>query len=461
MKCPVTVARLAFVLITGGIVLHAGSGMNCTGEIEDEENLKRTEKNTLKAVFEVVMVNSVIWAYDRYVKKEGWAEISIDSVIRNIERGFDWDNNSFKANQFDHPLHGCLFWGAARVNGFNFWESMIFPVLGSSMWEFVLEDNRPSTNDTLMATFGGITLGEVLFRLSDLVVREEATGVERGLREFVAFFVNPIVIFDRLITGKSFRAGPQTQKHYYDLRIPVGFSNQKLEAGIDVEYKDATEKIESSISPYDYFTFDLRLERYRKRMRIRRIITSGFILGKKIKGNGLVGLFGDFDYVSIPGNRISAVGFGPGLILNFNLRSKSRFKTFFGFFGIFGGASSSFVLEYGEEIFRKHGEHHQFGAESDPYYLGPGIKSRVNLQFEKKNLGYLSAGMTHYWIHSIFGSHANEYVSRVCLRGGVNLFKWSQLGIEYNAYFKKGTYRDYDPLHKNIKAISFFHTFKF
>ena len=429
----------------------------CWGNSTEKKDLK-PKKNYLKAGFEVIGINTAVWAYDRYVKKANWVKISAQSIWRNIKRGYYWDNNSFQANQMDHPYQGSLFWCSARVNGLGYWESAFYPFFGSLMWEVALENNQPSTNDAIMTTFGGMTLGEVLFRLSNLIIRNDIGGFERFLREISTFIVSPAVAIDRLITGKSFRIGRKAEKHFYRLSLPVGSCKEIPVLGVNLEFLDAIKKTDSKILPYDYFTFELRTKWKNKKLKIERILTTGIITGLKTK-RSLFGIFGEFDYINIPGNKISAVGCGPGFVLNFG--ENFILKTSAGISGIFGGASSSFVLTYGEEIFRKHGEHHRFGPGSDPYYLGPGIKGRFNIGLGGKNIFDINTDLSYYWINSIFGTNAKEYITRICCRGGINLFSWAQIGIEYEFYSKKGTYRDYSPLHKDIRTTSIFCIFKF
>ncbi|MCP2604667.1 DUF3943 domain-containing protein [Candidatus Aminicenantes bacterium AH-873-B07] len=434
-------------------------GISLGNEINKKKESLKNKKNYLKASFEVIGINTIIWAYDRYVKKANWVKISTHSIWRNIKRGYYWDNNSFQANQLDHPYQGSLFWSSSRINGLSFWESIIFPFFGSLMWEIALENNQPSTNDAIMTTLGGMTFGEVLFRLSNLIIKNQAQGFERGVREAFAFIVSPIVVLDRVITGKSFKTGRKSEKHYYELAVPIGIYKNRLIGGVNLEYLDAIKKNNLKISPYDYFTFDLRAKIKNKRLKIERILTNGLLIGRRVEGKNLIGIFGDFDYISIPGNKISAVGFGPGFVLNIGKNSILKISS--GFSGIFGGASSSFVLTYGEKIFRKHGEHHRFGPGSDPYYLGPGIKGKFDLGFERKNFIDANINISYYWVDSIFGTNAEEYVTRLCFRGGLNLFKWSQIGIEYEFYFKKGTYREYTPISKKFQTFIIFYIFRF
>ncbi len=170
-----------------------------------EKDNNRQKKNYLKAGLETLGLDLTFWTYDWHIRKFGWANISTYSIINNIKQGFEWDSNSFRANICDHSSHGALSFSAARANGLTFWESTPFPFLGSLIWEVALEANRPSINDQIMNTFGGITLGEVSFRIAELIIDESSRGFERAGREIFAFLINPVLGFNRLIEGKSFR----------------------------------------------------------------------------------------------------------------------------------------------------------------------------------------------------------------------------------------------------------------
>ncbi len=406
------------------------------------------KKDWLKPTIETFGINALVWIYDWHIQKRAWANISIDSIIKNINKGYAWDNNGFQCNQIEHPFHGSMYFAAARTNGLNFWESIIFPFLGSFTWEVALENERPSTNDQIMSSFGGIALGEALFRLSDLIANEESGGIERGARETLTFIVNPVVGSNRLITGKTFRMGSNSEKHYYDLRFSIGASDvHNFLTGIDLEYKDAIEDEKPKINPYDYFRFEFKIKLNNNGLKNEKILTSGLLFGKKIKilssEDNLVGLFSVFDYISIPTNRVSTIGLGPGIVGNFNFGSDLFLNTFGVLSGIFGGSTSSFALKYGKNIFVENGESHHFGPENNPYYLGPGIAGKLNLELGKKGLGSIQVNLSQYWIHSMFVVNANEYITRLCPRINLNITKWLQIRFENEFYFKKGTYKNY------------------
>ncbi len=72
-----------------------------------------------------------------------------------------------------------MFFNAARTNGYSFWESAPFVLVGSYFWEMFAETQGPSLNDLVNTTLGGITLGEASYRLSQLILDDRARGGAR------------------------------------------------------------------------------------------------------------------------------------------------------------------------------------------------------------------------------------------------------------------------------------------
>ena len=171
------------------------------------------------AAGELVLLEVVPWAFDRYVTKEDFAYISWSTIKENFKTGFHYDNDHFGTNQSAHPYHGGLFFTAGRSNGYNFWESSLFALAGSLMWECCMENTPPSINDLVNTTLGGMTRGEVSYRLSVVVLDNTATGADRVWREILAAVINPVGAFNRLLRGEMTKQGPNPED-----RFPSGFS---------------------------------------------------------------------------------------------------------------------------------------------------------------------------------------------------------------------------------------------
>ena len=81
------------------------------------------------------------------------------------------DNDQFQVNQFLHPYGGSIYYGLARSTGLNFWESFLYSVAGSYVWELAGETTNPSINDMVATPVGGTFLGEPFFRMASLIAR--------------------------------------------------------------------------------------------------------------------------------------------------------------------------------------------------------------------------------------------------------------------------------------------------
>jgi hypothetical protein len=163
------------------------------------------KKHFLGAVGEVVLLEVGPWAFDRYVAKYDFAFISTETIKNNFKTGFKYDRDNFKINQSAHPYHGGLFFDAARSNGYGYWESGLFTLAGSLVWECCMENDPPSINDLINTTLGGMTRGEVAHRMSAMILDNTSTGVSRIFREIGAAILNPVGAFNRLLRGETLR----------------------------------------------------------------------------------------------------------------------------------------------------------------------------------------------------------------------------------------------------------------
>jgi hypothetical protein len=167
------------------------------------------------ATAEITGINLGVWAFDRYALDGDYARISWKSIRRNFQTGFVWDNDGFDTNLFFHPYHGSLYFNAARSCNMNFWSAIPFTAAGSLMWEFLLESEPAAINDWLATTIGGVALGEVSWRLSNLLINEQKRGFHRVLRELGIWVISPLHGFNRLITGKTWKRNITTTKNDY------------------------------------------------------------------------------------------------------------------------------------------------------------------------------------------------------------------------------------------------------
>jgi hypothetical protein len=156
-----------------------------------------------RAFAEVLGLNLGVWAFDAFILNEDWARnVGPETWARNLREGWQFDDNAFATNQFSHPYHGGLFFTAARASGFDFWESAPFAFFGSWTWEYFAEIYRPSFNDWINTSVGGMALGEMTWRLSEMLIDEGDGGTSRVFREIGTAAISPARGFNRLIDGE-------------------------------------------------------------------------------------------------------------------------------------------------------------------------------------------------------------------------------------------------------------------
>lgn len=244
-----------------------------TLNLPDSIDLTRpVKKDWFKAGAITFGVNMGIWAFDRYIQKGHFAYISWETMKENFRKGFIWDNDYMGTNMFLHPYHGSLYYNAGRANGLNYWESGALALAGSAMWELFMECEYPSTNDIIATPIGGMALGEMFFRTSDLILDDRTRGSARFGRELAAFVVSPTRGITRLINGDMKRKSKTSGRQFgapeikidlsagiraLELKTPVVDKGFGFATNINIEYGDVFDA--DTQKPYDYFSFRVNL----------------------------------------------------------------------------------------------------------------------------------------------------------------------------------------------------------
>lgn len=316
------------------------------GTIFAFDDPERQKKHPWKAALEAFAINVGVQCFDQFVMNEEFAKISFHSIKHNIETGFVWDNDQFSTNLFAHPYHGGLYFNAARSHGMNFWESVPYSFCGSLMWETTCEIEPPAINDLMATTFGGVAIGEVTHRVSNLVFDDRLSGFPRFMREFLGTLICPIKGLNRILSGDAWRVRGKYYKYHDYQRSPVSFSlsagyryladNNTLFRGegnpyvrFNLVYGNPFDG--ETTKPYDYFTLDATFGLSSN----QPLITGLHLLGRLwsvpvevSKGTEMeFGIFQHFNYydsqpvkdgTSLVPYRISeAASFGPGIIYRF------------------------------------------------------------------------------------------------------------------------------------------------
>ena len=442
-----------------------------------------TKKRWWRAAAEAAGINVFVHCFDRFVMNEDFAQVTFKSIDHNWHHAFVWDNDQFSTNLFAHPYHGNLYFNSARSNGLTFWQSAPYALGGSLMWELCGEVEPPAVNDVLATTFGGICIGEVMHRVSALVLNDRTRGFRRFLREAAAFVTNPMQGLNRLIDGDAWSVR-QDKYMYHDFsRIPVEFAmsvgDRYLadQGGIfrgenqpyltfNLLYGDAFD--DSNTQPYDYFTLNFCAGFTGNQPLINNLHLLGKLWSHTVydgkQGKTIVGFFQHFNYYDskpvkdgtdkTPYRISEAASFGPGMMWQFpqvgNLKRLEQ--AIFADLILLGGTKSDY-----------------YNVIDRDYNMGSGFSLKSKTQMIFPRLGYFSLFVDYYHIYTWKGYEGKDlehtdplYLNAQGDKGDAQLLVFSpkfvfqlknNVGIEWQgAYYGRYTYYKYHP---NVKAHTF------
>ncbi len=392
-------------------------------------------KSYSNTIMDISGINVAVWSLDSFILKKSWAQISLKSIVSNLDHGFEWDRGIFISNHLTHLYHGALYFSAARLNGLDIGESTFFTSAGSLMWELFFESNYPSINDVIMTTLGGYILGGPLHQMAGTLYSQNSRGLNGFFQKSLILIINPSYsfhLFSKNQSGLNFF----TEEHYYRFQLPLGTywsatNKQRYLLGIYVENRDYLEKGLEYIKPYDWFLFDGRLGFRKDSYWDKEISATVLLSGTKTK-NGLRGLFGVYDYIETQIiEMISTTGIGMGAVSSYysepNFFTEASGVLSF----VLGGSSPSLDIEKC-----------QFGEKNQkPYYFGPGLMSRFRIEVGKKGFGSILAKFSQYWINSLF-SEAQESLSVSSFNIRLDITKTSKINFGYDCYIRQGTILD-------------------
>lgn len=409
-------------------------------------NEKKEEKNLLLAASEVFAANIFVWSYHEFLTKEGWADINWTTMKNNLKLGFTWDYDDFTTNQFLHPYHGSAYFNAARSNGYTFWESVPFVFGGSMMWEYFMENERPSYNDLVNTTVSGIIFGEITYRVSDLIINESTSGFERFFRETALFAINPMRGFNRLIKGKSWRKNGSGKSGFnrVNIRLSSGMNSLFFNRNIDhstyyalfrfnMNY-GSKQSVSGHKNTFDYFRVHSEIS-FAESDNVIAISASGVLWDKRFSGfgskNNVAGIYKEFDLLANAVYKFSATSVAGEVTNITKFSGASSLNTSFGISALLMGASHS---EYARLI-------------GKDYNLGPGFGARIFVQYKLNERWNIYTRYKQYWIYITNGIKGNEFIG--LFNFGVN-YKLNDnygIGADFILYDKFGNYDTLKDLH--------------
>ena len=393
---------------------------------------EKRQRNFALAAAEVAGLEVLPWLFNRYVLEGDYAYISLETIQRNFQTGFTYDHDAFDTNQSSHPLHGSLYFNAARANGYSFWESGAFTFFGSFLWETVMESEPPSINDMVNTTLGGMARGEIEHRLAIMIVDNTERGFGRVLREVAALVVDPMGGFNRIVHGewsRQFQNPPDRipGRFYLELDALYQHRSGSAVAGADtvqgggaalVRYGDLFEGTHRA--PFDYFDASGEIVQPAASV-VTQIASRGlltdWVLSDDPGARQRFGLFLHFDYFNDAPLYYGAQAFALDHLMRVPLGKEYELTTEIGLAALPLAAVQS---DYQTEL--------ENGEINRGYDFSPGGGVHAFAYVRRHGVDVVKLGFSAQWQHTANGFSDNSRIESATVQGRLPLSRRLALG---------------------------------
>jgi hypothetical protein len=411
-------------------------------------------------IFSLNAINRVLFGGDDY-------DTTWDTFTHNLKTAPVYDKDPFSVNQLGHPYQGSVYYGFARSAGLEYWESLLYTLAGSFLWETWGETTPPSINDYVSTTIGGSFVGEALFRMSSLLL--EGGGEKPGFwRELGAAIISPSTGFNRLVFGDRFKPIFPSRDPEIFLRLRVGgtltsnITNEDLpndarrqEASLDysITYGLPGKPGYRYTRPFDYFHFEFTIVPNADSVgnAVENLAIRGLLAGARYEWGadyrGVWGLFGAYEYLSPQVFRVATTSVSLGTVGQWWLsRSIALQPTLLG--GVGFGASGTVADR----------------AERDYHYgLIPELVAGARLIFGERAM--LDASLRQFFVAGLSSagggsdSFGPENITRANAGFTVRLFGPHAIGIQYVVSTRDARFPDRRDRHQSVETVTLSYNF--
>jgi len=421
--------------------------------------------NGIVLLYNIAYSNLLV--YYNSAENANWTTPNADAIYRNFNEPWIWeDTDGFKVNQIGHPIQGSIYFNSGRVNGFGFYESVFFNLLGSFTWESLCESNYASINDFIFTVAGSAPMGEMLFRL---YLEACAAGVPAPL----AAIFNPMAGFHRLVTGWK---PPNNGRNLYRLQywLGMGFAQTRYSLssdedffsfnglfgnlGFNAVYGNPFEQ--ESKTPFEQFELAMSFGLDASRYIDIRMISDGYLFS--------------FSPVSTDSDMMST-----GLSLHMDFVSLGKFDMYdstvdqsdnalnwtIKYQHLFSENTTFQMKLHAGFIFIGASEYYSPQMERELKNYGGGLNGKLFLAFENKKFGKLETSLFCYAMWSFPGTSAISQGSVFWLFADVTysrfISKHVSLGIWDSFALERGTFSNFPNTRKYNNAVNLFVAWNF
>lgn len=428
----------------------------------DSSDCNYTKRRFWRSTSEWSLAQILPWAYNRYVRDAEFAKVSWESIKYNLDFDhWEWDDNNFMTNQFAHPYQGSMYFSAFRSNGYNFWQSAPAALLGSYVWEVAGETHPASPNDWINTTLGGISLGEMTYRVSNLIIDNTQHGFKRQVNEVLAFLVNPMNGLNRIIDGKWGRVctnSPELKPSFLNGNFDIGYRrfakniNDVIDKGDREFYLRASfiygKPFEDYNKPFGAFAFIIEAGASDSAF-VNRVYVNGILQGWHLKeSENTEHVFMttmNYDYIRNTVFQYGAQSFRGTVLSKFTLSEKTKLYTEAGVVGIAIAAVPDDYLLYGE------GRNYDFGP-------GAGIVINPKLNVNEKFI--LDMSYVASWFFTVNGNESNHTLHNLSFEPRYFVSHNFSLGCSLGYLSLVSDYEDFEDVDHNYPYVKAFVGFR-
>ncbi|MBB2148158.1 DUF3943 domain-containing protein [Pedobacter gandavensis] len=340
------------------------------------------KKRFARAASSLLIAELIPWSFSKFITHAEFSNISLNSIKHNLKfSSWNWDDDAFPTNQIDHPYHGSVFFNSFRSNGFSFWQSAPAALVGSYIWETAGENQAPSKNDIINTTFGGITIGETVHRLTRKILQTRRRGFRRYLNETISLAINPTNGFRRIADGEWGKVPSRTEK------LDTTLLQVEAESGIrkfNMRDDQANFGVYARLkliygNPFDNYkipfsSFILNAEVGQDDSSFVNSVNivgtvHGWLLNKNSRNRNLLSITSNYDYLNNQAYYYGSQSLNINLFSEFGLNTSTRIKT---------------SLGMGPIMLAAFGENGIYNGRPYDYGAGAGVNGNAELNISNK-----------------------------------------------------------------------------
>jgi len=404
--------------------------------------------------------------FDRhFVDPKREYDTDADTFWENLRTAPVYDKDPFSVNQIGHPYQGGIYYGLARSAGLEYWQSLLYTIGGSFLWETYGETTPPSINDHISTGIGGSFVGEAMFRMASLLL--EGGGDAPGFwRELGAAVISPPTGFNRLVFGDRFkpifpsrdpeifvrlRLGATLTTDVNNADLPNNAKRQEGSADYSITYGLPGKPGYRHSRPFDYFHFEFTAVPNASTVgnAIENVSIRGLLVGAPYEWGddyrGVWGLFGGYDYFSPQIFRVAGTAVSLGTVSQWWIsRHVALQVTALGGVG-FGAAGT--VADRDER----------------DYHYGVIPQALLGLRLIFGERAMLEASGRQYYVAGLRSAAGDTFGQEIIARGNVGLtvriYGPHALGIQYLVSSRDARFPDLRDRHQSVETVSLSYNF--